>query len=215
MAYVCDGYTLPFVTMISDRTARSFGKSSADAGNDGKADKEAFQARANRAMSTGAKAREKHKEGYKYKMKRLDSGDYTAGTRRKDEETKSNDGVGYSIFQEEWGGERQPSYDDWVKRMRSSGVWGGNTPLMAAANRFGVTINVVSAGPTETYLASINPQYTYRDDIWLAYLNGNHCRATEQLDDSISPEWPTTTNYTRCDDLQDMKKKLMGAKRGG
>ena len=79
--------------------SRSFGKTSIEAvGKDGgKADKEAFKARANRAMSTGAQAREKHKEGYKYKMTRLDSGDYTAGMRRKDEETKSNDGKSRAI----------------------------------------------------------------------------------------------------------------------
>ena len=100
----------------------------------------------------------------------------------------------YCFFAEQWdvpgsGEERYGrSYWDFVADMECQGVWGGNATLQAAANAYGRTLHVVSApAPGSTYYTEVVPaspasQADGGDDVWLAYLDGNHYRATRLLD---------------------------------
>jgi hypothetical protein len=73
---------------------------------------------------------------------------------------------------------------------KDPGEWGGHTTLRAAANAYGRTLHVVSAPPVAaaggSYHATVAPNDAQGDgglpDVWLAYLNGNHYRATRLLD---------------------------------
>ena len=78
---------------------------------------------------------------------------------------------------------RAPRY---VDRIAHEGEWGGNSTLAAAANAFGRTIQLVCA-PTDapSSLTVIAPDYRRHRggaDIWLAYLDGVHYRATVPLE---------------------------------
>jgi len=93
----------------------------------------------------------------------------------------------YEGFSEEWDLPGNSiihfqNYYQWVARMRISGSWGGYATLRAAAVVFGRTFNLVSEQLTLTFTppgTTFNP--VEGDDITLAYMNGNHYRATEPL----------------------------------
>ncbi len=88
------------------------------------------------------------------------------------------------------------SYASFVDRMTKQGTWGGHATLQAAATVYRRTLHVVrsSLSPdSPSYCREVTPQAaddtTEPDDnlegtttIWLAYMNGNHYRATRPLD---------------------------------
>ena len=102
----------------------------------------------------------------------------------------------YVDFAEQWdvpgGGEARHgnSWAEFVSAMEVKGEWGGNTTLLAAANAYGRVLHVVSApastAATRSFHTAIAPVLmvggSEGEDIWLAYLNGDHYRATALLD---------------------------------
>ena len=102
----------------------------------------------------------------------------------------------YVAFAEQWdvpgSGEARHgnSWAEFVSAMEVEGEWGGNTTLLAAANAYGRVLHVVSAPAsttaTRSYYTALAPVVTAAgsegEDIWLAYLNGDHYRATALLD---------------------------------
>jgi hypothetical protein len=86
----------------------------------------------------------------------------------------------YFDFHESW---RDVSgYNLFLHRMSTTGAWGGNATLMAAANAFKRKLNVVS-DKFKGFNLPFNPETSTDggDEIWLAYMDGNHYRATKPL----------------------------------
>jgi hypothetical protein len=114
----------------------------------------------------------------------------------------------YDSFNEEWD-KRLPdrdrrSYAGFLKRIKKQHQWGGNATLKAAADAYGRTIHVVSdhhkyeAGSKLTFVPDssiVNNEaereaQTHPNGFFLAYMNGNHYRATETLAGSDSTSAP-------------------------
>ena len=97
----------------------------------------------------------------------------------------------YVAFAEQWdvpeSGEVRYgcSYDEFVDRMAEQGEWGLNTTLKAAANAFQRQLHIVSLTVQgQSYYQTVIPEEVNNNedaDIWLAFLDGCHYRATKLL----------------------------------
>ena len=134
----------------------------------------------------------------------------------------------YREFMEEWDNRavdtHQESYASYLERMAKSGTWGGNTTLLAAATVYGRRLMVVSAPVQEgsSYCTDVQPLLRETDlvataetnddalPIWLAYMNGNHYRATRPLDNEtgVTPSIPPSTKQ---EDVKDRIQRFKQA----
>ena len=78
------------------------------------------------------------------------------------------------------------SYDEFVDRMAEQGEWGLNTTLKAAANAFKHQLHIVSLTVQgQSYYQTVIPEDDVNNNedlnIWLAFLDGCHYRATKNL----------------------------------
>mmetsp|Transcript_20420 Transcript_20420/g.42591 ORF Transcript_20420/g.42591 Transcript_20420/m.42591 type:complete len:689 (+) Transcript_20420:221-2287(+) len=110
----------------------------------------------------------------------------------------------YQEFAEDWDPHvpesRHLSYASFLKRLARTGTWGGNASLRAAAIVYGRTIVVVQAGdaqPTQISPYTADGQGVMGEgggEVWLAYMDGNHYRATEPLDATQGVPGDAVTN---------------------
>ena len=100
----------------------------------------------------------------------------------------------YRDFNEQWGDGNNCTWDDYVSKMSKQGEWGGHTTLQAAANAYQRIIHVVASNPNggsyHTAITPVSSIPTNGDDIWIAYLNDNHYRATGLLDGYTTTTMP-------------------------
>lgn len=91
----------------------------------------------------------------------------------------------HNTDENEWTGMDETEFKKFVKRMRRTGYWGGETTLKAAANVLNRTIHVLSDRNYKTDPYEPRNKQHELSAIYIVHVNGDHYEATEPKDGSM------------------------------